>query len=659
MRTNGWHKWHKGALSVFAAVLAAASIAQDDMTYLDVYRDYAAGYWWDEISGRIDLYDTTYYRSGKYSIRVYPLSGVRFVHKRGGISRYSPYLNYLEFYVHGGGNYNQQFYVCLYVNDSACDPIVVSVPYNGRNAWYRYRLALSDLMKRGGTYVYGNITGVKFYALSWTNSFWLDDIRFGRYYDPPSNDVSITADFSSSSGGWRLLSKRMFGYNLAAWDWCGWEKDNPNNYNYMKQSLINMGITFLRYPGGAASCKYDWVLNKNIIDNENYNTDSSTTYFYNLLRDIGAEGVISLNYGSGKVYDEINPGRSAYHWIQHSVSMGNRVAYWEVGNECYGYWEYDGRGTPNDHNPDIYALFVIDLINRIQGSQDSRIRNMKIGVVGAWNELYGDGGIRTPWSPTLLSKLRNNSKIPHFYDIHFYATNAGKENDSHLLYAARYQLPMVIDKIRTDFMDANLGQRVPIYILEINNAERASKQTVNIYNALFLLEAWGRAVNKGVQAFAWWGGTVFDTQRVTGNSSSTLYGYNREHIFAAIKVSYSGCQTSSTTYYPIYYALTMLKQFARPNWNVKSIYVPDNPLISAFLAYNPNGPEKRILLLNWARSTSINVNITVSGASLPYQIRSTVYDDSYYLSPTLKSITPTSGTISLTMYPHSVVVLEL
>lgn len=656
MRNKGWYK---GILGALAALLVAALAAQDDMTYLDIYRDYAAGYWWDNHYGFVDPRNPNYYRSGSYSIRVYPLARAGFVHKRGGIDRNSPTLNYLEFYVYGGGQYNQQFYVRLYVDSSACDSISVTVPYNARNAWYRYRLSLGDLMKRYGSSVSGRITGVEFISNSWTNSFWLDDIRFGRYYDNPSSySISTTVDFSSPLG-WRTLSKRMFGYNLAAWDWCGWERDSPNNYTTMKQYLLNMGITFLRYPGGADSCKYDWYSNRNFIDNKDYNSDSSTNNFYNLLGEIGAEGVISLNYGSGQVYDTNNQSRSAYHWIQHSVNNGNRIAYWEVGNECYGYWEYDNRSFGSDHHPDVYASFVIDLINRVQGSPDSRIRNMKIGVVGAWSELYGSDGIRTPWSPPLLSKLRTNSKIPSFYDIHFYATNAGKENDTHLLYAARHQLPMVIDKIRTDFMDANLGQRVPIYILEINNAEKPSKQTVNIYNALFLLEAWGRAVNKGVQAFAWWGGTVFDKISDTiGNRSSTLYGYDRDQTFASILVNYNGCLIVSTTYYPIYHAFTMLKQFARPGWKVKPIWL-SNPLISMFLAYNPNGSEKRILLLNWARNTPVNINITVNGASLPSTIRYTVYDDVVYSAPIPWNISPSYGTISLTMYPHSIVVLEL
>ncbi len=62
--------------------------------------------------------------------------------------------------------------------------------------------------------------------------------------------------------------------------------------------------------------------------------------YYEMRRETGNEGLITVNYGYARYGTGPHPVETAAHYAADWVRYDHgRTRYWEVGNENYGFWE--------------------------------------------------------------------------------------------------------------------------------------------------------------------------------------------------------------------------------------------------------------------------------------------------------------------------------
>ncbi len=629
-------------LCVVAMVLGALAYA-DEHAHLPIYLDYPAGQWDDWSWAPHDMRNMNPVRSYQYSIRVnlLPWTAVRFHHSGLDTTGFS----HLEFWVHGGSTGGQQFSVMAAVNGSDRPPVpitnYVSIP---ANQWVRVQVPLSDLGVAQGV----RLTDIYFIEQRGqiVPTFYLDDIRLFRASVPTSATVSIDLDQPL-----RELTPLLFGINVATWDW-----------NLTRSDTINMmkrgGFLALRFPGGSTSDEYDWANNRNRRTGTNYGTN--TDGFLNVANQLGAEKIITVNYGSGTPQE-------ARDWVQYAnITRGGNVRYWCIGNECYGTWEYDTHLF--QHDAMTYAQFTRDAINLMKAVDPT----IKVGVVGTWSETDfpqrvfvtnpRTGQRVNGWSAVLLATLRDLNVVPDFYDIHYYPQNPGHEDDANLLHASR-DWAEILTRTRQmlrDYLGA-AGDSVLIMVTE-NNAVSSSpgKQTTSLVNALYLLDSWGQACAGGAAAFLWW--DLHNSTDTANNNSPVLYGWRNWGDYGVLSAgpNSSGVGDPLNTPYPVFHAFDMLRRFAAPGDRLVRC-TSTHPLVSAYGVRRADNRRPRLLLLNKSRSLTVSTLIQLRNAAPVSQVTVHQYGilhDRLRKTPTTRRVRVQGTQLRMLLPPLSITVVE-
>jgi hypothetical protein len=143
------------------------------------------------------------------------------------------------------------------------------------------------------------------------------------------------------------LSAAPLGVNVAPWDGLY----TGSAAAVVQPKLSAAGISQLRYGGGSYADMYNWQTNINVGACEQLGVSESVctardpldfAEFSRQARAIGAESLVTVNYGSG------TPAQAAAWVAQAAQTAGQGVAFWEVGNENYGCWETNDKlaGAP-------------------------------------------------------------------------------------------------------------------------------------------------------------------------------------------------------------------------------------------------------------------------------------------------------------------------
>jgi alpha-L-arabinofuranosidase len=225
-----------------------------------------------------------------------------------------------------------------------------------------------------------------------------------------SQVASINIDSSATR---EPISPFIFGNNI---NWIGlgdgiWDP-LANSIKASLRPLVNeLKIKVMRFPGGTLSDKYVWYNGIGNTATRGYNPDYidipqkslfGTDEFHKLLNVIGAEGLITVNVGTGTAEDAANwveycNGSSQTSWgkirVQHGYPEPFAIKHWELGNELYGSWE------PGNSDVATYAQKVTAFVKAMR-QKDSSI---KIGAV-AMPEPRGVGAKDTieEWNKTVL-----------------------------------------------------------------------------------------------------------------------------------------------------------------------------------------------------------------------------------------------------------------
>lgn len=542
---------------------------------------------WD---AAIDFASTDYVHTGSSSIKVGYVTawaGFRLNNNPFCSTAYTS----LSFWVNGGTQNGRNIRVQGLINNAQQQIVSLDNYIEGGSvaagAWRKVIIPLADLG------VANNCSMTGFWLQEGGGGaqtpFYVDDISLLGL--PPPASVNLSIDASQVV---RVVDDRVFAVNAAIWD----AALNTPETIALLQTVDNK---ILRFPGGSAANSYHWQTN--ISDGNNWQWASNFDAFANVARGSGAQAFITVNYGSGTPQE-------AAEWVRYSnVTKGFGFKYWEIGNENYGSWERDIQDRPYD--PYRYAQRAKDYIDQMKAVDPT----IKIGVVAVEGEdayaNYTDHPATNPrtgiahngWTPVLLATLKSLNVTPDFLIYHRYAQEPGAESDALLLQEAKgwQSTAAGLRQQLSDYLD-NPGANVELVATENNSvSHNPGKQTTSLVSGLFLADSIGNIMQTEFKAMVWW--SLRNGQETGNNNSAGLYGWRPYGDY--------GILSATNELYPTYYALKLMKGFARGGDQTVTA-TSDYDLLSVFAAKRSNG-KLSLLVINKSPTNTQAATIKLTG----------------------------------------------
>lgn len=499
----------------------------------------------------------------------------------------------LEFWANGGAGGQRLLLSVDYGTNSSSGLLLPALP---TNSWQRFSIPLANFGA-------ANLTNLSRLNFKLTTSgkiaaFYLDDIQF--IAKPAPALIHLNVDATQSV---RSADDRWFGINTAVWD--GY-LDTPQTLSLLGE----MGTRILRFPGGSMSDTYHWRSNY-VVGSTWQGWPSGFSQFVHVATNLGAQAFITVNYGSGSAGE-------AADWVRFA-NVTNQLGfrYWEVGNECYGTWEFDTNKTAPYHPNDAwtYANRFKDYYLQMK-SADPTIR---IGIVVTPGETSSSnnfanlhpvinprtGRTNYGWTPILLNTLSNLNVTPDFAVHHVYPEYTSQESDPLLLQSTGNWAQDAADLRQqlTDYLGAP-GDAVELVCTENNsNAGTQGKQSVSLVNALYYADSLARLMKTEFNAFVWW--DLRNGVDYGGNLDPTLYGWR---MYGDI-----GMINGSAERYPHFYAAKLMRHFVQSGDTVLNVS-SDYPLLSAYAVRHASG-SLSILAIHKDPTTNFTAQFSFTGYS--------------------------------------------
>ncbi len=625
-----------GVLKVLKCILVvaigapAASMAQSNMT---IYGNSLTNGWqdWSYNCAR-NFANTSPVYSSSNSISVTVTSawgGIQLYH----IDMTNAAYAFVSFWLNGGASGGQQLQ--MYGN-LGTPPVAQGPRYDLitplANAWQQYLVPLSALGVGNST----NFTGFAIQdAVGSTEPvFYLDDIQLVSTVAPALTHVTVNASLPI-----RTADSRWFGMNTPMWDSA---LDTPQTLAV----FTNMGTQAMRFPGGSDSDDYHWLYDRQ--DDDNWTWPTSLASFIQVITNLNAATMITLNYGTGTSNEAaawvayVNAStanaqplgvdatgfdwHTAGYWaaLRASAPLGtndgqnflriSRTAplgfkYWEIGNEVYGGWETDSNSVA--HDPYTYALRARGYISLAKAVDPT----VKIGVVVTPGEDSFANNTNHPalnprtglthfgWTPVLLATLTSLGITPDFVIHHRYPQSPGGESDAGLLLSSagwagdaanlRQQI--------NDYVGSN-GPNIELVCTENNSvSSNPGKQSVSLVGGLFRADSLAQLMQTEFNGLFWWdlrnGSDSFG-----GNTNSSLYGWRLYGDYGVLE---------GTDLYPPYYTTKLMRHFVQTGDTVLAAG-SDYLLLSTYAARRQDG-SLTVLAINKDPSNSLTGQVTLTG----------------------------------------------
>ena len=516
----------------------------------------------------------------------------------------------ISFWLNGGatgGQHLQMYGVLGFVNQSARYALTTPVA----NTWQQYTVPLSALGVANSTIFNGFV--IQDSAGTAESKFYLDDIQLVNAAGPGLTHLTVNGGQSV-----RTADARWSGFNTPDWDSV---LDTPQTMNL----LANMGAQALRFPGGSESDDYHWLFNR--TDANNWTWATSLANFIHITTNLGAQAMITLNYGSGFTNEAaawvayvnasaantqpLGVDATGFNWqtagywasLRATAPLGSddgknflrisRTAplgfkYWEIGNEEYGSWETDSNTVA--HDPYTYAVRAGGYISLMKAVDPT----IKIGVVVTPGEdsyanntthpAYNsrEGTSHNGWTAVLLATLKSLGVTPDFVIHHRYPQNPGGETDAGLLASSTGWASDAANlrQMITDYMGSSIGTNIELLCTENNSVSSApGKQSVSLVNGLFKLDSMGELMQTEFNGLFWW--ALRNGQETDGNMSSSLYGWRQYGDYGVVDSGY-------VNLYPTYYTSKLMQHFVQAGDTVISA-ASDNSLLSTYAVRRQDG----------------------------------------------------------------------
>ncbi|MBN1129050.1 MAG: hypothetical protein JXA71_08690 [Chitinispirillaceae bacterium] len=317
---------------------------------------------------------------------------------------------------------------------------------------------------------------------------------------PPSTVPTVTVTINAADTITKI-PKYIYGQNINGW--MGRADDNATKVRHYR----NAGLTILRMPGGSWADIWFWnALDRTMIPSlcatagsipnlgtpqagGTDNTNSMTMpNQYRLCDAVGAEGIITVNYGYARYGGSSNPvataAKYAADWVRDvNIVRRRNVKYWEVGNENFGSWEagYDvsvcGRGiqTGTQYGRD-FCVFV-DSMKKVDPT-------IKIGAV-----------VQPVWQRQVLPEVKDKAD---FLVVHIYYPEENGTPTLNQLFAGVTRGRTKIEELMDDVATCTGKARdyYPIALTEWN-IQATGTRGVGPANAIFHAMATGEHIKNG------------------------------------------------------------------------------------------------------------------------------------------------------------------
>lgn len=255
----------------------------------------------------------------------------------------------------------------------------------------------------------------------------------------------------------RIIPRTLYGTNLQyIEEGTGLWNTTANSFDLGVLSYsIALGPSLYRFPGGIYSDSYHWfngvgpqaarplspIWDGGPLGNNDVGTDEALQY----ASATGGQVMITVNAGSGAADEAAN-------WVKYVNNSGERVKYWEVGNELY----YNPAFAPipfYTFPPSTYASKFIDLSTAMKQADP----NIKvIGIGGNFlNQSYPG------WDQTLLAQA---APYLDYLSVHnsYAPVNGFSSDDVRTVYSALFAAPLNIAQnlqSLSDEIDSYAGSR--------------------------------------------------------------------------------------------------------------------------------------------------------------------------------------------------------
>jgi hypothetical protein len=550
---------------------------------LPIYTDHLVNAFQDWGWGSRNFTNTSPVHSGSDSISMSPnvWDGICFGHTDFNVT---PYSN-LVFWAHGGSAGGQNLYVYfLYgANGRAAS---VYLPALTAGTWTQLSIPLTSLGAADLTNVNHVIIQV---STGPTGTFYIDDVMLTARPAPALVHVNL-----DSTQSLRSADSRWFGVNTAVYDSYFDTADTTN-------ALQEIGTAFLRFPGGSLSDEYHWATGKSLSYTWSWVTSFGN--FMHVATNIGAQAVITVNYGTGT-------SNEAAGWVlSANVTNHCNFKYWEVGNECYGTWETDSNSVA--HDPYTYALRAAGYFAMMKAADAT----IKVGVVATPGEDSSSNNAAHPvvnprtmvthygWTPVMLTYLKDFGVIPDFLIHHVYPQYVGPESDPLLLQSAVNWASDAAD-LRQQLQDYLGPQNTNVELLCTENNNQTSplgRQSTSIVNGLYLAESLSQLMKTEFNGYVWW--DLRNGPDASGSFDPTIYGWRTNGD--------EGLLLYSNIRYPMFYTDKLMRYFVEPGDTVLNP-TSDYLLLAAYSVRRSDG-LLNLLIINKDVTTNFTAQINLSG----------------------------------------------
>ncbi|MCL6446118.1 MAG: hypothetical protein K6T83_22185 [Alicyclobacillus sp.] len=441
------------------------------------------------------------------------------------------------------------------------------------------------------------------------------------------------------------------GVNDAVWD--------PDLLDAAVPSLLkNAGVKMMRFPGGSSSDVYDWKTNT-MTDGGYANPNDTFDAFMNVVKKVGAQPIITVNYGTNPTHTAGGDPQLAADWVKYAnVTKKYGVNYWEIGNEIYGNGSYGTSWEADLHpqkGPEAYAKNALKFIKAMKAVDP----HIHIGVVLTCPTAWPDG--QTPdWNSTELSIV---GKSIDFVIVHWYAQNpAGNgqpgESDDGLLNSTS-AIPSMMATLHQEiqtYCGAN-AKHVQVFLTETNSVSyNPGKQTVSLVNALFLAQDYMSWLENGAANVDWW--DVHNGIQPANNNSPTLYGkfnYGDYGLLSVGGASNGKKEPPANTPFPPYYALQLVHELAAPGDTMVEARSSQS-MIQAFAVRKRDGGA--VLLVNDSPSVTYKAHVAVPNAGGSKRAEVYFYGE-HSSRVSQSSVAVQQGAASIQVPPYSITVVKI
>lgn len=303
--------------------------------------------------------------------------------------------------------------------------------------------------------------------------------------------VTVTINSADTLG---MISKYILGNAVAVW--LSPDVNNP----VLVSHLQKLSPTLIRFPGGSWSDIYFWSGNPGDLPTtlpDGTDTDTLPDVLYpqsgpshnptfdsylDLRDQIGAQGLITINYGYARYGLSEKPAEQAAHyaadWVRHD---DGRTKFWEIGNENAGPWEAGWKidttlnrdGQPQVITGELYGKHFKVFADSMRAAAAERENTIYIGGqilhydgTGSWN--VAD----RKWNEGFFREVGDAAD---FYVIHNYFGNTTNSLKAQVD-AARSVINQNISFIRQDITNKHASSK-PIAMTEWNMSGPDSAKT--------------------------------------------------------------------------------------------------------------------------------------------------------------------------------------